>query len=399
MKSFGTTLDLKSKARQELQDILEWWMENMVDHENGGFFGRMDGNGQLHPLANKGVILNTRILWTFAAAARLEGKQEYRRMADRAFQYLIQYFWDVANGGVNWMLDYQGNLVAGKKQIYAQAFAVYALAEYFQLTRQQAVLEKAVELFGLIEYYSRDKEKGGYIEAFSPTWSPLNDFRLSNKDANEAKTMNTHLHILEAYTNLYRVHQAAPLRMALKGLTELFLDRFIDKDTKHLHLFFNENWDLKSSEISYGHDIEAAWLLVEAAELLGEKALLRQCEELAVAIATVTIREGVDKDGGLFNEGKGQEVIDSDKHWWPQAEAVVGFYNAYQISQQEKFLLQARKTWQFIDRFLKDKTDGEWNWMVDQLGKPILDKEDKAGPWKAPYHNGRMCMELLRRIK
>lgn len=396
MKHQTRTNELRAIAEAELINILEWWQTKMVDDFNGGFYGRRDGYGKLYPTADKGIILNTRILWTFSAAARKKGGQNYETMADRSYQYLLEYFWDKNYGGVYWMVDYQGNLVNGRKQIYAQAFAIYAFTEYYQLTQKREALDRAIEIFDLVEQYSLDKSHGGYLEAFGNDWQPIADFRLSVKDANEAKTMNTHLHILEAYTNLYKVYKAEAVKDALQRLIELFINHFIDPETKHLHLFFDENWELKSHEVSYGHDIEAAWLLVKAAKELEEPNLLDHCSKLALEIANVTIQEGLDEDGSLFYEGKGIQITNSNKHWWPQAEGVLGFYYAFKISGDERYLSHAKLIWQFIDTFLKDRNQGEWYWMVDQSGRPILDQEDQAGPWKAPYHNGRMCLELMK---
>lgn len=260
------------------------------------------------------------------------------------------------------------------------------------MTQNKEAKQLSNELFGFIEQYGFDKENGGYFEAFSRDWQLLDDLRLSDKDANEAKTMNTHLHILEAYTNLYRIEKSELVRLALKRLIDCFIDKFIDKKTHHLKLFFDEKWNLKSNEISFGHDIECSWLLFEAAEVLGEQALIEQLKVLALNMATATLKEGLDQDGAVFNEKNG-EYLDTDKHWWPQAEAVVGFWNAYRLSDKEQFKYAALACWSFIQQYLKDEEQGEWHWRVNQQGIPIL-SEDKAGAWKAPYHNGRMCMEI-----
>ena len=246
---------LAASARQELFSILDWWSEKMPDHEQGGFYGRIDGTGVLHPTADKSVILNTRILWTFSAAARQTGIAAYGSVAERAFHYLLDHFWDPQFGGVYWMLDYRGQPVQDKKQVYAQAFAVYAFSEYYRLTQDQAALDKAQALFDLMERHSLDKMRGGYYEAFSRDWQLIADLRLSDKDANEAKTMNTHLHVLEAYANLYRAAPSRPVEAALKAMILIFLDKFIDPQKAHLRLFFDENWNLKSDEISFGHDM------------------------------------------------------------------------------------------------------------------------------------------------
>jgi len=390
-------LVFKKEIEKEFHQLLNWWITNMVDEENGGFYGRIDGHNQLHPQADKAIILNTRILWTFAAAANFSPNESYKATAKRSYDYLIQYFWDTEAGGVYWMLDYQGKAIQTKKQIYAQAFAIYAFSEYYQLTREEEALEKAIYLFELIEKYSFDKVANGYFEAYSQDWKLLEDLRLSEKDANEAKTMNTHLHILEAYTNLYRVHQSDHLKKQLANLICLFLNKFITPPSPHLHLFFDENWNLKSHEISFGHDIEASWLLVEAAEVLGDLELIKETKSLAVKIAKVTLQKGIAKDGSILNEANPNEIIDDDRHWWPQAEAIIGFLNAYQISNNNTYLDTCFNLWNFTKEHILDQDKGEWHWMVDNKGLPNY-QEDKAGPWKAPYHNGRMCLEVLKRV-
>lgn len=381
----------------EAERILQFWMQRMVDEEQGGFYGRIDGHGRLYKQADKGVILNTRILWAFAAAANHFGHAAYGAMAGRACTYLLDHFVDADHGGVFWMLDCQGQPRQAKKQIYAQAFAIYALAEYYRLSREPAALEHAVALFHLIEQHSYDSKKGGYLEAFDRNWGPLADLRLSEKDANEKKTMNTHLHVLEAYTNLYRVWPDPLLQQQLVGLIDLFLQRIIDARSGHLGLFFDEDWRLKSGEISYGHDIEAAWLLTEAVEVLDDSGRRAEVAKAAVRIAGVTLAEGLDTDGGLFNEAGPHGITDDRKDWWPQAEAMVGFFNAYQLSADLRFHEAAIKSWRFIQRYLLDRKQGEWHWGVTRTGQPRLG-EDKAGPWKAPYHNTRACLEMIARI-
>lgn len=396
-ESLPNLLD-KVSFQQELSNILDWWMAHTPDHEHGGFIGRMDGRGQIDAQAEKGVILNTRILWTFSAAARMTPHPEYRRMADRAYEYLLRYFWDREEGGFFWTLDHKGLPQQSKKQVYAQAFAIYALSEYYLLTAKKEALDKANETFALLERFSRDREKGGYLEAYSREWVLLADLRLSDKDANEAKTMNTHLHVLEAYTNLLRANAAdKQVGQALSGLIELFLKKFIDPETARMHLFFDADWQLKSHEISFGHDIECSWLLVEAAEVLGDAALLAQSRAMAVRMADSVLRNGMDADGGILNEANPDGLTDTDKHWWPQAEAVVGFLNAAHLTGEVQFQEAAAAVWQFIQQHLKDTTLGEWYWRVNRAGTPIT-TEDKVSQWKCPYHNGRACMEAIRRL-
>ena len=388
---------LKEEFRNELlSNILPYWANRMVDEENGGFYGRRDGYDHLEPKADKAIILNTRILWTFSHAVVVLDDRNFKRVADRAYQYITKYFLDLNAKGVYWMVDYQGKPVNTKKQIYAQAFAIYAFVEYFKASGKKESLEHAIDLFRLIEKYSFDTQENGYLEAFDREWNLLDDLRLSDKDANEKKTMNTHLHVLEAYTTLYQAWKDPFLAKQLKNLIILFRDKIVSK-TRHFNLFFDEHWNVKSHEISYGHDIEGSWLLVEAAEALGDKKLLQEIRELCLAMVEETLQHGFDEDGGLMNEANQQGLIDSDKHWWPQAEALVGLVNAWQLSANDKYLEAAIRNWRFIQDKLIDKEFGEWFWRVNRKGE-INRTEDKSGPWKCPYHNGRAMLELINRL-
>lgn len=376
--------------------VLPFWAKHTLDPVHGGFVGQIDHFGTPQPEAPKGVVLNARILWTFSAAHRLLEGDAYRQEADRAFVYLITHGWDPENEGVFWSLDYRGEPLDTRKQTYAQAFAIYGLTEYHRATGSVEALQRAIRLFGLMEAHTFDRQHGGYIEAFRRDWSVLEDMRLSDKDLNAPKSMNTLLHVLEAYTNLLRVWPNAALRQQLTALTERFLDTVIDPETYHLRLFFDKDWSLMSGLISYGHDIEAAWLLLDAAEVLGDPVLYARVREAAIGIARTTLREGLDADGGLFYEF--EDTLDSDKHWWPQAEAVVGFLVAYQETGDAAFLDAAVAAWDFTKRCILDLENGEWFGRVNRAGVPYED-EDKVGFWKCPYHNARVCFEVMARLR
>lgn len=370
----------------------------MVDDVRGGFYGRRDAYHRLHPDANKGVILTTRILWTFASAGRFFQQDPYAKMAERALQYLYAHFWDETYGGVYWMVSADGAPVERKKQVYAQAFAIYGLSEFHRMTGNQQSLTRAQELFQLVETHSRDREQGGYLEAFAEDWGIVEDVRLSVKDLHAAKTMNTHLHVLEAYTNLFRVWPDDILGQALRELIELFLSRFIDQETGNLHLFFTEDWTGLSHDISFGHDIEASWLLCEAAEMLHDPDLSQKVSVIALKMVDITLEKGVDhSDGGLWNEAGPNDHWDRDKHWWPQAEAMVGCLQAWRTSKDERYLDACGAFWAFIQAHLIDKVYGEWHWGIQPNGQ-IMNREDKAGPWKAPYHHVRALMEGIERL-
>ncbi|HWV70552.1 MAG TPA: AGE family epimerase/isomerase [Pseudosphingobacterium sp.] len=377
--------------KEEAKRILAFWSENMIDHRYGGFYGRIDGRNQLHPDANKGAVLNCRILWTFSAAYRTFGSPTYLQVAERAFHYIVNYLVDKIHGGLYWELDSKGNVINAKKQIYAQGFAIYGLSEFYLATSNAKALELAINLFHLLEKH-KDTYYGGYFEAFTQDWQPLADMRLSAKDANEKKSMNTHLHILEPYTSLYRVWKDKSLKAALRDLIAIFRDKIVDQTSYHLNLFFDEVWEVKSTDISYGHDIESAWLLLKATTELNEPALKEQIRVLAVKIARAAT-EGIQQDGSMIYEKKPDD-IDMDRHWWVQAEAAVGFMYSYELTDDKKYLNLASNLWTYIQRHLVDDVAGEWFWSVDHHGQPNR-IDDKAGFWKCPYHNGRMCFEMI----
>lgn len=391
---------LREETLAELtRNILPYWMNTMVDEVHGGFYGRRDGNDNLVELADKGIILNTRILWTFSHAHRLlkmdRARDQYAATATRAFRYICDNFLDQDNGGMYWMVNYEGKPVYTKKQVYAQAFGIYAFTEYFRATGEQAALDEAIKLYRLLEEHSYDRVRGGYLEAFDRDWALLEDLRLSDKDANERKTMNTHLHVLEAYTNLYACWKNALLRQQLEKLILIFLEKIINTNN-HLDLFFDDDWNVKSSVISFGHDIEASWLLQEAAEVLGDEALVHRTRAAALKLVRAVDQEGLNEAGAIINEIHGDGSRDTDIHWWPQAEALVGYVNAWQISHDDAYLSRASGLWSFIRKHVVDE-QGEWHWRLNEQYQ-VVRTEDKAGPWKCPYHNGRACLEILKRV-
>ncbi|MFC2090453.1 AGE family epimerase/isomerase [Bacteroidota bacterium] len=387
---------LKEEVLNELSgNILPFWMQKMLDAENGGFYGHADFFGNPTIDANKGGILNARILWTFSSAYRILRKSEYLDTASRSYDYIARHFVDKDFGGSYWELDCKGNPVNSKKQIYALAFTMYGLTEFYRASGLKEALILSIDLFNTIEQYSFDAIQNGYFEAFTREWQPIEDLRLSAKDQNENKTMNTHLHILEAYTNLFRVWKDPFLEQQLKNLIELFIVRFVNSNG-NLNLFFDDDWTLKSDFISFGHDIESSWLIQEAAELLGELEHINRSKQLSVRIALENMK-GIGPDGGLayeFFPSSGE--WDRDRHWWPQAEAIVGYFNAFQVSGDNHFLETAFRSWEFIKKFLIDKENGEWHWSVNERGIP-QGNEQKAGFWKCPYHNSRACLEIIER--
>ena len=380
-------------------NILPFWLEKTIDRENGGFYGRIDGHGVLHKEAEKGAILNARILWTFSAAYRVLRKPEYLEAATRAKDYVIAHFYDKEFGGTYWSLDYLGQPKDTKKQFYAIGFMIYGLSEYARATGDKEALDYAIRLFDTIESHSFDRENNGNIEACTRERGEIADMRLSDFDANYPKSQNTHLHIIEPYTNLFRVWKDERLERALRNLINIFTDHILNPETHHLDLFFENDWTRGAGHLeSYGHDIECSWLMHEAALVLGDKDVLAKVEPVVQMVAKAS-EKGLNADGSMIHEANlDTGHVDDDLHWWVQAETVVGFFNIYQYFGDETALDKAERCWQYIKDNLIDRENGEWYWSRHADGTLNTD-DDKAGFWKCPYHNGRMCLEIIERTE
>ncbi|MBA7544917.1 Cellobiose 2-epimerase [subsurface metagenome] len=376
--------------------IMPFWRKYAVDEELGGFYGHINHDMSIDHNAVKGLVLNARILWTFSAVYKKFKNKKDLDLAKRAYDYISKHFYDKDFGGYYWSLTPEGSPAETKKQIYAQAFTVYAFSEYYKITSNPEILKKAIELFRLIEEYSFDPERNGYVEACTRGWKEIGDLRLSPKDMNEKKSMNTHLHVLEAYTNLYTVWKDAFLKKQLENLIGIFVAHIVNKEDFHLELFFDEDWNSKSTLFSYGHDIEASWLLHEAALVSGNKNLIRNIEELSVRIANAAKLGIFQNKALLYEDDRAGRHSDHEFEWWAQAEAVVGFLNAYAITLNEAYIEYACSIARFIEEYVVDKKNGEWYFRVDLEGKAIASHE-KAGFWKCPYHNARACLEILHR--
>lgn len=389
--------NLSKEVRKELeQNILPFWINKMTDHLNGGFLGRIDGYGNPVPDAEKSAVLNARILWAFAAAYRVLRKLEYLEAANRAKDYFINHFIDTQEGGVFWSLDAKGRVLDAKKQTYAIGFAIYGLSEYARATDDKETLLYAKKLYSDIESHAFDSINNGYVEALTRNWQPIADMRLSDKDENGSRTMNTHLHILESYTNLYRVWRMPELAERITNLIDIFLSRLLNPQTNHLDLFFDDNWHGRRNIQSFGHDIEAVWLLHEAALELGIPDVLTKVEKAIRGIAKAA-DEGLQEDGSMIYERwTDTKQIDEQRQWWVMCECVIGHIDLYQYFGDQSALDIARRCWQYTVEHIIDRKQGEWYWGCDKNGIPNR-KDDKAGFWKCSYHNTRMCLEIIER--
>jgi mannobiose 2-epimerase len=420
------------------QNIMPFWTTKMLDHEHGGFYGRMDGHMNLCPEAEKGAILNARMLWAFSAAYRVlsdgyfgersVNNSSLLEAATRAKDYFIEHFIDHEYGGVYWSLDYKGRPLDTKKQFYAIGFAIYGLSEYARATCDREALDYALQLYDCIEEHALDKVHNGYIEACTREWGGIADMRLSELDANYPKSQNTHLHIIEPYTNLYRClkefqqaespncsyvpaigavlptcisvnHEDVDrVEASLRNLISIFTDKILNPATHHLDLFFDMDWTRGAGHLeSYGHDIECSWLMHEAALVLGDKDVLQKVEPIVRMVAKAS-EKGLNADGSMRHEANlDTGHNDNDLHWWVQAENVVGWMNIYQHFGDEEALCRAVRGWQYIKDNLIDWENGEWYWSRRDDGSLNLD-DDHAGFWKCPYHNSRMCLEVIERF-
>ena len=395
----------------ELQDnILSYWMKYGVEKGDGGFYGAVNLNNEPVLSANKTSVLNARILWTFAAAAKKYPGLAYDEIAHKAFRVVTEDFADQKHGGFYMELNSDNEVANDIKHTYAQAFVIYSLSKYYEFNPVSEVMEKIQDFFFFLDKKTKDPENIGYLESFTRDWKIYEENRMA--DNNEPKSMNTHLHLLEAYAAVYKIWKDDLVKECLSELMEIFIHHIIREDG-HLGIFFSEDFsETESSKgiCSFGHDIEASWLIWEAAEILGDESIIAAIKPLILKMADAVLRVGVDKDGGLFLEStRFGSHVRTNKHWWLQAESLVGFMNSFQLTGDPKYWDTVKLSWDFIEKHVIDHEGGEWFTKVNRLGEAYLtEPEDdpspyyrndwKIDPWKCPYHNGRAMIELTNRI-
>ena len=370
--------------------ILPYWLG--LKDPKGGFYGEVSSDGKVLYDAPRGVILNARIIWSFASAYQALHETSYLVAAVHARDYFLEHFCDHKYGGVYWSVDKDGERLDTKKQLYAQGFAIYGLSELYKVTKDDEVLKNAINLYKVVETYFADRENGGYIEALARDFSPLEDMSLSAHDINADKTMNSHLHILEAYANLYQVWPEEELKGAVERLLDIIGTKVMAADG-HLQLYFRKDWSVMPGGVSYGHDIETSWLALECAFALKDLDIVNRVRPWALAMGKAG-NEGLLPDGSLRYEKLLDGTFDDSRQWWVQAESVVGNLWLWKYHSDPQGADRALAAWKFIKEHLVDAAAGEWWWAMLPDGKPDL-SQPKAGFWKCPYHNTRMCLQVL----
>ena len=376
-----------------VNDLIPFW-QGLKDEENGGFYGYLSYDLKLDKKAVKGCILNSRILWFFSNAYMVLGDPSLLESATHAYQFLKEHCVDDEFGGVFWSLTYDGKPEDTTKHTYNQAFSIYALASYYDASKNPEALEIAWKLYDLVE--SKCKDEYGYLEAFTRSFEPEENDKLSENGVIAEKTMNTLLHVFEAYTELYRVTKEEKVAKQIRFMMDLIKDKVFNKEIGRQEVFFDRTWNTLIDLYSYGHDIETAWLVDRGLEVLDDKAYTNMLSPIT-KIITENIYNRAYIDHSLVNESE-NGVVDTTRVWWVQAEAVVGFLNGYQKQGDKKFLDASVDIWNYIKEYFIDKRNGsEWFWSVKEDHTP--DEKPIVEPWKCPYHNGRMCFEVLRRMK
>lgn len=386
---------LRNEVREELVNhIIPFW-KGLKDEEHGGYYGYMDFDLKVDKTYEKGCILNSRILWFFSNACLTLKDPKLLKEAEHAYAFLKNCCVDQEYGGVYWSLTHEGQVSDSTKHTYNQAFAIYALSSFAQASQNEEALKIAFSLFQIIEEKCTDEY--GYLESFTEKWKAEKNEKLSENGLLADKTMNTLLHVLEAYTELYRVTADEQVGEALRKILRIFKEKVYDEKAKRLRVFFDEKMNTISDLYSYGHDIEASWLLDRACDVLKDETLKKETKAYTTAIAREVYKQALDQ--GVMNNECFKGIVDYTRVWWVQAEAMVGFYNCYEKTKDETFLEITKGLWEYIKEYVIDKRSGsEWFWdlnreNIPESRKPIVE------PWKCPYHNGRMCMEIIRRTE
>lgn len=387
------------EMKKHLKEVIIPFWKSLKDDEYGGFYGYLDFDLNLDKKAIKGCILNSRITWFFSQAYLVlkdngEIDESLLAMAKHGFEFMEQYCMDQESGGIYWSMNYDGTPNETIKHTYNQAFSIYALSAFYEASGNPKALEMAMKLFELIETKCRDE--GGYLESFDRDFHLIDNEKLSENGVMAERTMNTLLHVFEAYTELFKVTQESKIKDKLCWMMDLFADKMYNPELHRQEVFFDKNYNTLLDLHSYGHDIETAWLIDRGVEVVG----LETYEEKMTPITADLTRQifQVAFNGESLHNECEKGVVNTSRIWWVQAESVVGFLNGYQKDPDRvEYMTAAKKQWNYIKEYMIDRRNGsEWFWEVDVNGQPTS-KKPIVEPWKCPYHNGRMCLEVIRR--
>ncbi len=381
------------EVKKELTEHIVPFWNKLRDDEYGGFYGQMDNALRLDKKGTKGVILNSRILWFYSSVYRTLGGEDILSNARHAYEFLRDKCVDRQNGGVYWMMNYDGTVNDSMKHTYNQAFAIYALSTYYLACGEKKALDLAFEIFDTVEEKCTDNI--AYMEAFSSDWKLVPNDALSENGLMADKTMNTVLHLIEGYTVLYEASKDKRVEERLRFLLDITEKKIYDKQNHRLKVFFDRVMRVIGDIYSYGHDIEASWLIDRACETLGDEKLISEWRDRNLKIAEKIYNVAL--ENGAMNNERENATISRKRIWWVQAESVVGFINAYMHSDDKKYLDAAQTVWEWIKNYQIDKRfGGEWWAEIDFNGEPMTDFT-MVNEWKCPYHNGRMCLEVMAR--
>lgn len=383
------------EVKEHLQNkILPFWM-GLKDETHGGFYGEVGYDQKINHKSVKGGIYHSRILWFFSNAYLTLKDKLYLDYADHAYEFLKNHLIDREYGGIYWTVTYDGKPADDSKHTYNQSFAIYGLASYYDASGNTEALELAYEIFHNIE--NQCKDEGGYLEAFDRNFKPISNDKLSENGVMADRTMNTLLHLLEAYTELYRVDTKEEVAICIRQMLDTFADKVYNPELRRLEVFFDPDWNSLIDLHSYGHDIEASWLIDRTCEVLNDEYYTKKISTITKDLADYIHQVALDRDSSVFNECV-NGLVDKTKVWWVQAEAILGFVNGYQMDQtRDDYLETSKNIWNYIKKYVIDpRENSEWLNELYRDGKPIIEKE-LAGVWKCPYHNGRMCFELINR--
>jgi mannobiose 2-epimerase len=386
MKNEAATQLVTAVEENLYRNIVPFWINHAVDPVNGGFYGMVNAVGTGNATSPRAASLTARILWTFSALHRKDKDSTSLKTAQRAYQYLESRFIDKEYGGIYYMVDSHGNIVADKKDIFAHAFAIYGLSEYYQATEDTEALEQAKAIFTILDQHAHDSIHGGYYESFKRDWSVVE----------HNKTTGVILHEMEAFANLYRIWKSPLLENRLRELITIFLEKIINPVTHRQFCTLTADWRNLTDVESYGHDIQGAWLPLACAGILGHKDLIERCQKASLAMAEATL-VALQPDGRMIAESVDGKPVNS-LSWWMPAEAIIGFVNAWQLTGDQAWIDRALLVWQYADRVLVDKEHGEWFYGIDRNGN-VYENFPKVSEWKCPYHNSRMCLEVIQRLR